>query len=122
MHLAGDALLLRVFIGERDRCGHTPLHEAIIKRARALGLAGATAWRGVLSYGRSARVRTAGVLDLSADLPLIIEIVDQEEAIRAFLPVLDDLIESARCGGLVTYEKVNVIKYAAARERTGAHG
>jgi PII-like signaling protein len=111
MELQGEAKLLRMFIGESDRLGHTPLHEAIVKAARADGLAGATVWRGLLGYGPTSKIRTAKVLDLSTDLPVVIEIVDDEKKIEAFLPKLHDIFEQAKSGGLVTVEKVHIIKY-----------
>ena len=111
MELKGDAKLLRIFIGESDKLHPVPLYEAIVKEAQNRGLAGATAWRGILSFGPTSHVRTAKVLDLSADLPVIIEINDDEERINSFLPRLHDMFEEADCGGLVTIEKVQVIKY-----------
>ena len=111
MELQGEAKLLRMFIGEADRHHHIPLHEAIVKAARTDGLAGATVWRGILGYGPTSKVRTAKVLDLSTDLPIIIEIVDQEAKIDAFLPKLHDIFEQAKSGGLITVEKVHIIKY-----------
>ena len=111
MGLKGDAKLLRIFIGESDKTGHMPLYEAIVKGAKAVGLAGATAWRGILGYGPNSRIRTTKILDLSSDMPVIIEITDEEAKINAFLPILHDLFEAANCGGLVTVERVQVIKY-----------
>lgn len=111
MELKGTAKLLRIFFGETDKIGHAPLYEAIIKNARSAGLAGATAWKGVMSYGKSTRIRTSKILDLSMDLPIILEIVDQEEKINNFLPILHDMFEKAGCGGLITIEKVDIIKY-----------
>jgi PII-like signaling protein len=111
MELKGTAQLLRIFIGEADKLKHTPLHEVIVRDARARGLAGATVWRGILGFGPTSRIRTAKVLDLSTDLPIVVEIVDEESKIQAFLPVLHDLFEEAGCGGLVTIEKVQIIKY-----------
>ncbi len=114
MELKGTAKLLRIFFGESDKVSHTPLYEVIIKEARTAGLAGATAWKGVMSYGKSSRIRTSKILDLSMDLPIILEIVDEEEKINKFLPVLHDLFEKSKCGGLVTIEKVDIIKYTNA--------
>jgi uncharacterized protein len=111
MELKGTAKLLRIFIGEADKVKHTPLYETIVQAARASGMAGATVWRGILAFGPTSRVRTAKVLDLSTDLPIILEIVDEESKIDAFMPKLHDLFEQAGCGGLVTIEKVDVIKY-----------
>ena len=109
MHLPHEAMLLRVFIGESDRWKHQPLYEAIVLRARELHLAGATVLRGPMGFGKSSRLHTAKILRLSMDLPLVIEIVDSEENIRAFLPVLDEMMK----GGLVTLEKARVIDYRA---------
>jgi hypothetical protein len=109
MHLPHEAMLLRVFIGESDRWHHQPLYEAIVLKARELHLAGATVLRGPMGYGKSSRLHTAKILRLSMDLPLVIEVVDSEEKIQAFLPVLDEMMK----GGLVTLEKVRVIDYRA---------
>jgi hypothetical protein len=106
-----DAKLLRIFIGESDKVRHVPLYEAIVREARAAGLAGATAWRGLAGFGPSSHIRTAKILDLAADLPVVVEITDAEEKIAAFQPVLDRLFEEAKCGGLVTMEKVQVVRY-----------
>ncbi|MBN1864586.1 MAG: DUF190 domain-containing protein [Victivallales bacterium] len=111
MELKGNIKLLRIFLGESDKMSHTVLYEVIVREARKMGLAGATAWRGVMGFGRTSRIRTARVLDLSADLPIVVEIVDKSERIDKFLPVLHDLFESAKCGGLVTIEDVQVFKY-----------
>ena len=111
MELTGEAKLLRIFIGESDKLRHIPLYEVIVREAKAAGLAGATAWRGVLSFGATSHIRSAKILDLSADLPMIVEIVDDEPRIDAFLPRLNELIERARCGGLVTMEQVNVVRH-----------
>jgi PII-like signaling protein len=107
MNLPHDAVLLRIFIGESDRWEHKPLYEAIVLKARELHLAGATVLRGPMGFGKSSRLHTAKILRLSMDLPLVIEIVDSEEKINAFLPVLDKMIG----GGLVTLEKVKVLHY-----------
>ena len=109
MHLPHEAMLLRVFIGESNRWKHHPLYEAIVLKARELHLAGATVLRGPMGFGKSSRLHTAKILRLSMDLPLIIEIVDTEEKINAFLPILDEMMG----GGLVTLEKVRVIEYRA---------
>ena len=109
MNLPQDATLLRIFIGESDRWKHQPLYEAIVMRAREAHLAGATVLRGLMGFGKSSRVHTAKILRLSMDLPLIIEIVDTEDKLNAFLPVLDEMLK----GGLVTLEKVRVIDYRA---------
>ncbi|MBN2302636.1 MAG: DUF190 domain-containing protein [Lentisphaerae bacterium] len=111
MELRTEAKLLRIFLGEADKVEHTALYDAIVKEARKLGLAGATVWRGITGFGRTSRIRTTRILDLSTDLPIIVEIADEEEKINRFLPVLHDLFESAQSGGLITMENVKVIKY-----------
>ena len=111
MQAQSDAKLLRIFIGESDKVQHLPLHEVIVREARAAGLAGATAWRGLMGFGPSSRIRTAKLLDLSVDLPVVIEITDEEAKITAFLPVLDRLLEESGGGGLVTMEKVQILRY-----------
>jgi len=111
MEISGQAVLLRIFIGESDKIGHLPLHEAIVKKAREAGLAGATVLKGVLGYGATDHIRTTKILDLSADLSMVVEIVDEEEKINFFQPTLSDLIEQANCGGLVTMENIRVIHY-----------
>jgi hypothetical protein len=115
MKITGDGKLLRIFVGESDRCGGQPLYEAIVRKARELGLAGATVWRGIEGYGAASRIHTAKILRLSEDLPIIIEIVDTEEKIRNALPALDALMEAAGGGGLVTLEKAEIIKYTHGR-------
>ena len=107
MQLPRDALLLRIFVGEDDRAEGLPLYEAIVLKARERQLAGATVLRGPMGFGRSSRLHTAKILRLSEDLPFIVEIVDSEERINAFLPVLETIMGS----GLVTLEKVRVIRY-----------
>jgi len=111
MKLAGEGKLLRIFLGEMDKVDHRPLYEALVLRAREMGLAGATVIRGVESYGARSRIHTAKILRLSEDLPLIVEIVDTEENIRMFLPEVDELFEKANCGGMVTLEKAEIIRY-----------
>lgn len=111
MEITGTAKLLRIFVGESDKVSHTPLYEVIIKEAREQHLAGATAWRGNLGFGPSARMRTTKLLDLSSDLPMVIEIVDEEKKVDAFIPTLHDLFEKADSGGLITIERVDVIRY-----------
>jgi len=107
MQLPRQAVLLRIFLGEDDRHEHKPLYEAIVLKAREMHLAGATVLRGPMSYGHSSRLHTAKILRLSEDLPVVIEIVESEEKINEFLPVLDGMMGS----GLVTLEKVQVLQY-----------
>jgi uncharacterized protein len=107
MQIPEDAILLRIYIGESDRWEHEPLYEAIVRKAREMHLAGATVLRGPMGFGKTSLMHTAKILQLSVDLPLIIEIVESEEKINAFLPALDGMVS----GGLVTLEKVKVIHY-----------
>ena len=111
MEITGQAVLLRIFIGESDKLGHLPLYEVIVKTARAAGLAGATVLKGVLGYGATDRIRTTKILDLSADLSMVIEIVDEEVKVDAFQHTVSALFEEANCGGLVTLENVRIIHY-----------
>jgi uncharacterized protein len=108
-----SATLLRIFVGEADRQGHKPLYEAIVMKAREHGLAGATVLRGLLGYGHSSVVHTAKMVELSGDLPMVVEIVDSEANIESFLPVLDEMMSS----GLVTLEKVRVLQYGLPNKR-----
>ena len=105
--LPEEALLLRIFMGEDDRQKHLPLYEAIVLKAREMHLAGATVFRGLLGFGRSSRMHRANILRLSADLPIVIEIVDTQEKIDAFLPHLEPMMG----GGLVTLERAQVVHY-----------
>ena len=109
MQIPKQALLLRIFIGEDDKFGTSPLHEAIVLKARELHLAGATVLRGPMGFGASSRLHTTKILRLSEDLPLVIEIVDSEDKINGFLPTLDGMMTS----GLITLEKVQVLQYGA---------
>lgn len=113
--LSEDSKLLRVFIGDADQFHHQPLYEAILLEAKKAGLAGGTVLKGVMSFGASSRVHTVKLLDLSTDLPLIVEIIDHEDKIRAFIELLGPMIELAGCGGLITIEKVEVAYYKPKR-------
>ena len=101
-----ESILLRIFLGEGDRFEHKPLYEAIVMRALEAKLAGATVLRGMMGFGKSSHVHTTKILRLADDLPVVIEIVDTEEKINAFLPVLSPMMT----GGLVTMEKVRVAR------------
>jgi PII-like signaling protein len=111
MQIPKQALLLRIFIGEDDRHEGRPLYEAIVLKAREMHLAGATVLRGPMGFGPSSRLHTTKILRLSEDLPLVIEMVDSEEKIDDFLPVLDHMMSSG--GGLITLEKVQVLQYGS---------
>jgi PII-like signaling protein len=114
MEIPTDAISLKIFLGESDRWEHKPLYEAIVLAAREAQLAGATVLRGPMGFGKSSHLHTAKILRLSMDLPLVIEIVDSEEKINAFLPSLDKMMG----GGLVTLENVKVLHYRS-REESG---
>jgi PII-like signaling protein len=109
MTIPENGKLLRIFIGESDRWKHQPLYEAIVLKARELGLAGATVLRGPMGFGAKSHLHTSKILRLSMDLPIVIEIVDSEENINKILPVLDEMVQD----GLVTLQDVRVLKYRA---------
>jgi PII-like signaling protein len=113
MQIPRDAILLRIFFGEADRFERRPLYEAIVLKAREMKLAGATVLRGHIGFGHSSRIHTSKILRLSGDLPVVVEIVDSQERIDSFLPVLDGMMSS----GLVTTEKVQVRQYGTERSR-----
>jgi uncharacterized protein len=109
MHIPQQGCLLRIFIGESDKWHGKPLYEAIVLKARELHLAGATVLRGPMGFGAHSRLHTAKVLRLSEDLPMVIEIVDSRENIDRLMPHIDQMVTE----GLVTLEKVEVIRYLA---------
>ena len=114
MQIPRDAVLLRIFLGESERSNHKPLYEAIVLKARELQLGGATVLRGPMGFGRSSHLHSAKILRLSEDLPMVIEIVDSQTKIDAFLPVLDKMMGS----GLITVEKVQVLQYGDGKFKT----
>ena len=107
--LDGEQLLVRIFMGESDRWQHQPLETALLERLRREGLAGATVFRGVAGFGAHSVVHTTHLLERSHDLPVLLEVVDSEEHVQRLLPILDEMVHE----GLVTVEKVRVLKYAA---------
>jgi PII-like signaling protein len=109
MRRTREGVLLRIFIGDSDRHEGKPLHHALVERARAQGLGGATVLHGPMGFGRHSRLHTAKLLELSSDLPVVIEIVDSAEAIERFLVDVDRLVGE----GLVTLEKVTVVEFGA---------
>lgn len=111
MQIPRDAVLLRIFFGEDDKYKRLPLHEAIVLKAREMHLAGATVLRGHAGFGHSSRIHTTKILRLSEDLPVVVEIVDAQDKIDVFLPVLDQMMS----GGLITIEKVQVLQYGDVR-------
>ncbi len=113
MKLPEYGMLLRIFIGETDKTNGRPLYEEIVNMARKLNLAGATVIRGIMGYGANSRMHTVKLLRLSEDMPVIIEIVDTETNINKLLPFLDETIKE----GLVTLEKLKIIKYVYSRKK-----
>ncbi|HLY69595.1 MAG TPA: DUF190 domain-containing protein [Puia sp.] len=111
MQLNGQSRLLRIFIGEIDKIGHTLLYEAIVLAAKKHGIAGATVLRGIMSFGASSTIHSAKLIDISEDLPIVVEIIDTEEKINNFLPDINRLLNECGRGGLVTTEQVNVLYY-----------
>jgi PII-like signaling protein len=111
MKLEGEGKLLRIFLGESDRISGRPLYEALVLKAKEQGLAGATVLRGIQGFGAASRIHTAKILRLSEDLPIVVEIVDTEERITAFMSVVDAMFKDSGSGGLVTLERAQVIRY-----------
>jgi PII-like signaling protein len=108
--LDGDQFLVRMFLGESDRFHHTPLWRAVLERLRRERFAGATVTHGVAGFGASSVIHTASLVELSSDLPVVIEVVDDEAHVQTLLPILDEMITG---GALVTVERVRVVKYAS---------
>ena len=115
MKLSGAGKLLRIFCGEDDRYNGKQLFEAILYLAKEKGLAGTTVLRGIEGFGARHHIHKSTLIELSTDLPIIIEIVDTEDSIEALLPMVDEMIEEAHCGAMVTVEKVDVRKYTAGK-------
>ena len=111
MELQGQSKMLRIFLGEADRIGHKLLYEALVTAAKEKGLAGATVLKGVMSYGASTRIHRARLIELSEDLPIVVEIIDTTDKIDGFLDTVNDLFEKCGKGGLITVEKVDVLYY-----------
>jgi hypothetical protein len=113
MKLQGNCLNLRIFCGESDKYEGQPLYEAIVFAARHAGLAGATSYRGVMSYGPSHSIHTIKVFALSSDLPMIIDIIDTEEKILEFIPLAESMMIDSGKGGMITTSQVKVHRYEA---------
>jgi PII-like signaling protein len=113
--LDGDQLLVRIFLGESDRFHHMPLSRALLDRLRREGFAGATAIHCAAGFGASSVIHTASLVELSSDLPVLIEVVDDEAHVDRLLPMLDEMVTG---GALVTVERVRVVKYAAAKKQS----
>lgn len=113
--LDGDQCLVRIFLGESDQFHHTPLPRALLERLRREGFAGATVIHGVAGFGASSVIHTASLVELSADLPVLIEVIDDQAHVERLLPILDEMVTG---GALVTVERVRVVKYAAAKRKS----
>ncbi len=113
MEIKGEAKLVRIFVGESDILHHVPVYERIVQEARKQHLAGATVFKGTMGFGRTSRLHTSKILRLSEDMPMIVEIADEEDKIAQFLPIVHDIFEEANCGGLITMEKAEIIKYVS---------
>jgi PII-like signaling protein len=111
--LDGEQILVRIFIGESDRWHHTPLHRALLERLRQEGFAGATVTHGIAGFGANSVVHTVHILDFSTDLPVVIEVVDDAAHADRLVEILDEMLD----GGLVTMEKVRVLRYAPGKRR-----
>src|SRR5258706_13941446 len=111
MELQGHSKMLPIFVGDIDKSGHQLLYEDILLAAREKGLAGGTVLEGIMSYGASSRIHLSRLIELSEDLPIVVEIVDHEEKIDAFIPGVNDFFEKCGRGGLITIEKVDVLYY-----------
>lgn len=112
MKIEGKAKLLSIYIGESDHHHHRPLYQVLVERLREQGLAGATVLRGIEGFGKSSRIHTAAILRLSEDLPVVVEVVDGEERIRAALPMIEEMVSE----GLITLQDLEVIAYRAGQD------
>src|SRR5262245_26475642 len=112
--LDGEQFLVRILLGESDQFHHIPLSRGLLERLRREGFAGATVLHGVAGFGASSVIHTANLIDLSSDLPVIVEVVDDEAHVERLLPILDEMVTG---GALVTLERVRVVRYAAGEKR-----
>ncbi len=111
--LDGERVLVRIFFGDDEKWHHQPLERALLERLRKEGFAGATVFRGVAGFGAASVIHTSHLVDLSGDLPIVIEVVDDEEHVKKLVPILDEMVTG---GALVTMEKVHVMRYAAGKK------
>jgi len=115
--IEGEVLLLKIFLGESDKAGSIPVYEKIVIEAKDKGLAGSTVYKGIMGFGRTSRIHTTKILRLSEDLPIIIEIVDEVKKIEKFIPLVVDIFEQYDCGGLISTEKTEIIKYKSTKNK-----
>jgi PII-like signaling protein len=113
-----EAILLRIYVGEADKFHHKPLYTEVVESARKHGLAGATAWKGLMAFGANSVIHTSRLLDLSADLPVVVEIIDEKSKIDSFCEILDRLFAEADAGALVTVQEIEVRRYFPSATRT----
>jgi len=118
-HIHGEGKLVRIFIGEADHIGGRPLFQAIVRTAREMGLGGATVLRGVEGFGADSVVHTARLLRMSEDLPIVIEVVELPERIAPFVARVEEMLDEANCGGLITLERAEIIRYKPDRRGRG---
>lgn len=118
MKIENSAKLLRIFLGESDMSGAINVHERIVLEARKAGLAGATAYKGMMGFGKTSVIRTSKLFSLSTDLPVVVEIVDSIEKIDGFIPIVKSIFEEADCGGLITIEKAEIIHYTSRKDNS----
>ncbi len=111
MQIKGEAKLLRIFLGESDKIHSNTVYETIVLEARKAELAGATVFKGIMGFGGRSRIHTSKILRLSEDMPLIIEIVDEEQKIDKFITIVEQIFDEANCGGLIIIERAEIIKY-----------
>ncbi|HLK35905.1 MAG TPA: DUF190 domain-containing protein [Polyangiaceae bacterium] len=111
--LDGEKFLVRIFIGDSDKWRHVPLDRALLERLRGEGFAGATVLRGVAGFGAASVIHTSHIVDLSADLPVVIEVIEDQDHVDRLVAILDEMLTG---GALVTMEKVRVLRYAAGKE------
>jgi uncharacterized protein len=112
MNKEEEKKLLRIFIGESDKYKSRPMYEAIVYAAKRAGIAGATVTRGLMSFGANSRIHSIKIFSLSTDLPIIIEIVDDMAKIKPFIEIVDKMFTKANIGGMITMEKIEVIRYS----------
>lgn len=111
MIISGEAVLLRIFIGESDKIGSVPVSEKIVILAKENKLAGATVFKGIMGFGKSSVIHHSKFLTISEDLPIIIEIIDTKEKIDKFIPAVNEIFENANCGGIISIEKATIIQH-----------
>ena len=119
MENSQDIKLPRIFVGESDKHHGRPMYETIVIEAKRTGLRGATGLRGLMGFGANSLIHRAGLLEISSDLPMVIEIVDQESKIRSFIDLVKKLFTEADSGGLITLERVEVVKWEGSKEKEG---